>query len=454
MSLTTSIITTGVNSHLTTAEEANALATDILNPGVIGTLANTSGVAPATGGFAVNAQGSPDTTIAISAGVCYVTATPTGGNSQKVRVKNSASANLTISANATGATRFDWIYVKIDPDKAVAPNVSATDVATLVSSRSTSATTDNGTPPTYGLLLAVVTVANGFSTITNGTIADKRTSPITGISTASSYFALYDFVESACVITADAVASTLAGSMTAGFVWLSGVRLTVTAVTARLYTASKDTYVDASNNGDGTALLTYTEVTNNAASPALTAGSLRLGIVVSGASSIAATTSINQGQESRILPIASSIAYSVTDSLGNLICPRDPNRKVLGYKQVVSNVTGLTNNAQVTGLTCPVIVPTGRKVKITAHADGFQGSASANLYGLQIWDGTPGSGTQIAGTGITTPNTSTNVNGDTFAVVTPATSSKTYNAGAAVGSGTAIAGAASGTPAFILVELA
>jgi len=43
-----------------------------------------------------------------------------------------------------------------------------------VTSRSTSATTDNGTPPTYGTLLAVVTVANGFSTITNSNIADKR----------------------------------------------------------------------------------------------------------------------------------------------------------------------------------------------------------------------------------------------------------------------------------------
>lgn len=452
MSLTASIITTGVNSHLTTAEEANALATDILNPGVIGTTGNTSGVSPATGGFSVNAQGSPDTTIAISAGVCYVTATPTGGNSQKIRVKNSASANLTISANATGATRFDWIYVKIDPDKAVAPNVSATDVATLVSSRSTSATTDNGTPPTYGLLLAVVTVANGFSTITNGTIADKRTSPITGISSAGSFFALYDFVESGCVITADAVASTLAASMTTGYVWLSGVRLTVSAVTARLYTASKDTYVDASNNGDGTALLTYTEVTNNAASPAQTAGSLRLGIVVSGASSIAATTSINQGQESRVLPIASSIAYSVTDSLGNLICPRDPNRRTLGYRQIVANLATLsaTSSAALTGLSVPVIVPTGRKIKVSLGGSDWQ-SAGALILDQYIYD-TNTSGTLVAHNAKSFGGANAFDSFETDGIVTPASASKTYIAAYAV-STSSISLRATVSPAWIKVEL-
>lgn len=174
MTLNVSMLQGGANSHLTTSEEVNYLGTDFVSEGVIGAITNTSGVSPSTGAFAVNAQGTPDMTVAVSAGACYVTATPTSGNSQLLRVKNSASANVTISANATGGTRFDWIYVKIDPDKAKDPAVDASDVATLVASRSTSATTDNGTPPTYGYPVAVVTVANGASSITNGNIADVR----------------------------------------------------------------------------------------------------------------------------------------------------------------------------------------------------------------------------------------------------------------------------------------
>lgn len=174
MALTVSVLQGGTNSHATTSEEVNHLATDFVSEGVVGAITNTAGVAPATGAFAVNAQGTPDMTVAVSAGVCYVTATPTSGNSQLLRVKNSASANVTISANSTGGTRYDWVYVKIDPDKAKDPAVDASDVATLVTSRSTSNTTDNGTPPTYGTLLAVVTVANGASSITNGNIADSR----------------------------------------------------------------------------------------------------------------------------------------------------------------------------------------------------------------------------------------------------------------------------------------
>lgn len=174
MAITTSVLTGGSNSHTTTSEEVNAVATDFASEGIIGTLVNTNGVAPATGGFAVNAQGSPDATVAVSAGTAYVTGTPTSQTSQTFRVKNSASANVTISANASGSTKYDWIYIKLDPTTMNTPNTAGDDVATLVASRSSSATADDGTPPTYGLVLAVVTVANGFTTITNGNIADSR----------------------------------------------------------------------------------------------------------------------------------------------------------------------------------------------------------------------------------------------------------------------------------------
>lgn len=174
MALLTGILTGGSNNHQTTSEEANGVYTDFISQGIVGVIANTGGVAPATGGFAVNAQGSPNMTVAVGTGVAYVTGTPTSQNSQTFRVKNTASSNVTISANSSGSTKYDWVYLKLDATKLNTPNSAGDDVATLVTSRSSSASSDDGTPPTYGYALAVVTVANGASSITNGNISDSR----------------------------------------------------------------------------------------------------------------------------------------------------------------------------------------------------------------------------------------------------------------------------------------
>lgn len=174
MADTVSILTGGSNNFETTAEHLNYGATDFISDGVVGAIANTSGVAPATGGLACNAQGTPNMTVAVTAGVAYVTATPTGQASQRLRAAIAAQ-NVTISSNSTGGTRYDWIYVVINATNANNPNVSGSNVASLVASRSTSSSSDNGTPPTYGYHIATVTVANGASSITNGNIADTRT---------------------------------------------------------------------------------------------------------------------------------------------------------------------------------------------------------------------------------------------------------------------------------------
>lgn len=180
-----SIITGGSNNHETTSEEANAIATDFVSEGVVGTITNTSGVAPMTGAFGVNASGTPDTLININTGVAYVTATPSSQNSQCIRAKCTVTGTLTISSNSSGSTKYDWIYIKVDATTAANPNTAADDVVTIVASRSSSASTDDGTPPTYGYPIAVVTVANGFSTITNGNIRDLRTNSIVNLGSSS-----------------------------------------------------------------------------------------------------------------------------------------------------------------------------------------------------------------------------------------------------------------------------
>lgn len=291
-------------------------------------------------------------------------------------------------------------------------------------------------------------------------MARTRQNPYQSTQPAAIFF---NHIESGCVWSGDAYASTRAASMTSGVVWINGVRLTVAAVTSRTFTASKDTYADFADNGNGTAKIIYTEVNNNAASPTTLSDSstfsdtanIRSGIIVTGASNIASAGSVNQGQEDKVLPIASSTPYAVTDSLGNLICPRDPSRKVLGYRQITSVFTlssSQTTATQVTGLSCPVIVPTGRKVRVTYYAYDVSAATSGDIAVPSIWDGTVNSGTRIQ---------EQNSNAATVAllhssvVVTPSSTSKTYNAG--IRNGTAsrnlAVDAGPGRPAYIMVEL-
>lgn len=187
MAIFTNILTGGVNNHETTSENANHIATDFIPEGVVGAITNTSGVSPATGSFAVNEQSTPAMAVDVSAGQAYVTATPSGQSSQTFRINNNATAAASIAANSTGSTRYDWIYLDVDAATAAAPNTAGDDVTTIVVSRSTSASTDDGTPPTYGYALAVVTVANGASSIVDANITDKRvktgTTPSTDVVT-------------------------------------------------------------------------------------------------------------------------------------------------------------------------------------------------------------------------------------------------------------------------------
>jgi len=127
----------------------------------------------------------------------------------------------------------------------------------------------------------------------------------------------------------------------------------------------------------------------------------------------------------------------------------------LGYAQITSNsaYTSSSTAVQVTGLSVTVTIPAGgRKIKITGFTSTLSNSSAAvNI--LTIWDGTVGSGTQIAQSntgagGATGPN----MNCICIAVVTPSSGSKTYNIGYQTTGGSTIVGATATAPAFILVE--
>lgn len=452
--ITTSVVTGGSNSHATSSTEVNAFATDWVTQGCVGTLGNTSGVAPCTGSFGVSQDASPDMGVLVNSGTAYITATPSSQVSQGLRAyMASNTTSYTINSNSSGGTRYDWIYLQVNATNANNPSSAGDNVTALYTSRSTSNTADNGSPPTYGILLAIVTVANGASSITNANISDQRTqatlSAPSALTTATSENS-FDHVASGLVWSGDSYGSTRNASMTAGAVYINGARVAVSAVTARTFTASKDTYMDV----DTTGTVNYTEVSNNAASPALSANRIRIGVIITGATSIAAATSVNQGQETMVLPIASSVPYAVTDSLGNLICPRDAQRRILGYRQITSDFTTTSTSAvQVTGLSVPVIIPTARKVKVTVSTGGFFNGTAANGALLSAWDGVVASGTQIAASnGIL--NTNSASPGIAQALVTPSATSKTYNAGAkSISAGTTTVQASSTAPAYIMVEL-
>jgi hypothetical protein len=125
----------------------------------------------------------------------------------------------------------------------------------------------------------------------------------------------------------------------------------------------------------------------------------------------------------------------------------------LGYAQITSNFTATGAITQVTGLTATVTIPAGgRRVKITAWAKNIQHTTAVTNVSLSIWDGTVGSGTQLADSLVTIPGANYSLPVTVIAVVTPAAGSKTYNVGFTAGSATGTISATTASPAFILVE--
>ncbi len=133
--------------------------------------------------------------------------------------------------------------------------------------------------------------------ITNAKLVDSTITEAKTNTKPSEY--LSDFIASGGVV---AQTAGLTGSFTDIVYYISGVRYTKTGVANKTYTASKDTYVDINTSGT----VTYTEVANGAASPALTSGYIRVAKVVTNGSAITSVTQISQ------------------DSLGNLIYPNKP----------------------------------------------------------------------------------------------------------------------------------
>lgn len=171
---TATFLTSGTNGFLNPVDALNAFATDTVAPGIVGSYTSTSGVAPTTGSLAVNAQGAPNMTVAVTAGTAYLLATPSGGDAQMIRIKLASSENVTILSNASGSTKYDFVYAVVDAAKLNNPAVDGTDVFTLTTQRSNTSTVDSNGALANALCIAIVTVVNGAVAINNADISDYR----------------------------------------------------------------------------------------------------------------------------------------------------------------------------------------------------------------------------------------------------------------------------------------
>lgn len=308
-----------------------------------------------------------------------------------------------------------------------------------------------------GLLSAGLTQAGGMGAISPTSVVSAGVGTFTGdvsdrgtTLTQARVDSQFDYVVSGGVWTADSVGVNLNASMTALVCYINGQRGAISAVTARAFTLNLDTYIDVLNSA-GVFTVVYTTATTNAASPALAANSMRIGIIQA-AATITATTKVNQGQEDRVFPIASSIPYAVTDSLGNLICPRDPNRRILGYRQQITT-QNFTTVVDATALSVPVIVPANRKIRLTMFARSFTSSVANDNIGVGLNE----SATVLAQSEFSssTPAGNTNTLGYATGVTSPSTGSHTYKVTLTrtAGTGTCSLFAAATQPACLIVEL-
>jgi hypothetical protein len=173
MSVKVSVIDGGSNNVTTAASDVLNALYQTMTPGISpkGTIVDA---APNTGDFAVQAQSSPNKTVKIKAGVCFVLATPTGGVERLYPVTLSADYDLTIPDNTTGSTRYDKILLYLPAASlANAPTGGdLTEAVTIITERHTAA--GEAITAINAIELAEITLANGFTTIANSNIAESR----------------------------------------------------------------------------------------------------------------------------------------------------------------------------------------------------------------------------------------------------------------------------------------
>jgi hypothetical protein len=261
--------------------------------------------------YLVQPQGSPNNTVIVKKGRAYVpTSDGTMVYSSYLDTDNS-SPGVTIAANATGSTQIDSVVLYVDLSASV--DALADNVMKFGDARGTGGvaptdtqirTGNGGTWAGIGvsnpyIILANISVVNGFTSISTGNITDKRS--FAKISGGDTTFqgTFGNFIQTGFVIP---TSGSLTTSCPGGTMYFSGKQVVVAADGGHAYTASQDTYVDVVNTGS----YIYQGVSNGAAAPAITANSIRIAKVVTSGSAV------------------TSVTQEGIDSLSNLLYPQVP----------------------------------------------------------------------------------------------------------------------------------
>lgn len=191
----------------------------------------------------------------------------------------------------------------------------------------------------------------------------------------------YDHVIEGCKWTGDNYGVNRNASMSAGLVMINGKVVSVDAIANRTFTASKDTYHYIDENGAST----FTEVSNNAASPTAPANAILCGIIVTGASSIAAATSINQGDIQAALPLVSSQYLRGCDTNGVPI--HNTNPVELTFVRTGTSSPAPTVEADVAGCTVTFTLDRPSKVYIDLYAHVQMNSGATRTAFWKLYNG-------------------------------------------------------------------
>jgi hypothetical protein len=126
-------------------------------------------------------------------------------------------------------------------------------------------------------------------------------------------------------------------------------------------------------------------------------------------------------------------------------------RGVLGYAEVTANQTGITTEADLTGLSVSVTVAAGRRIRVTGQVR-YGGTTSDDVATLRIKEGTIS--IQTAQLLVSRATGQANPTLTTAVVLTPSAGSHTYKLSLErpIGTGNMQLVASSNSPAFILVE--
>lgn len=295
--------------------------------------------------------------------------------------------NAVLTGNGTGTSAWVTTLAGLTLTAPIISTISNTGTLTLPTSTDTlvgKATTDTLTNKT---LTAPVITNPSISIISGGASSQLINSSgvAENIEKRTKEMFPFDYVVSGGIWTGDAYGSTRNGSMTAVVAYISGIRVTSGAITAHLFTASKDTYISLKNDGT----VNYTEVTNNTQSPSLPASSMWLGVVVTAAGSIVSSPAINQGDPRAQVPTYANNYLAVSDWNGNLIHNTNPNGGLIGCRFLTGTVSGYTGAANVPGLDyLAVIVPTGKTIKLTAWSPQISSTVGTDRADYRMYDST------------------------------------------------------------------